>query len=66
MDYLNFNIPIKVLCKSIPNPRPWKYEAIMKVMGKERFLTYGDTIGEVKKQGLKRLRVLLLKTKMPD
>jgi len=58
--------PIKIICKEICSPRPWKYEASMIIFGKKRFLTFGDTIGDVKKTALRRVRALLLKTSVPD
>ena len=63
---INFEIPIKVVCQAMFNPRPWKYEASMIVFGKRRFLTYGDTIGDTKKTATRRMRGLLLRSPMPD
>jgi len=59
-------IPMQLICEEVFNPRPWKYEAYMVVFGKKRFLTYADTIKDVKKTARRRLKALLLKSEVPN
>jgi hypothetical protein len=59
-------ITIKIICEKICNPQAWRYEGSMQVLGKKIFLTFGDSVADVKRTALRRLKTLLLKTNIPD
>lgn len=50
---------LEIKVEKIKKPMPWKYQAIMKVFGIKRFLIFGDTAKEARKEGVRRLRELI-------